>query len=149
MKISKNLTLGEFAAFVASQLKSRDIETELTGGAVVSIYTNNKYQSNDADFISPAGHQKITQAMLEVGFEKKGRDFRHPNTDFFVEFPSGPLAIGNQRVKAESELQLKGNNLNFYLPRNVSWIDWPPISTGMTCKVWTKPFGWHKITRKK
>jgi predicted nucleotidyltransferase len=57
MKISKKMSIGEFAAFVASHLQSKGISTVLTGGAVVSIYTENKYMSYDADFISPEDHK--------------------------------------------------------------------------------------------
>jgi hypothetical protein len=36
----------------------------LVGGAVVSIYTNNKYESYDLDFISPDDHVKIEVVSL-------------------------------------------------------------------------------------
>lgn len=93
MKITKKMSIGEFAALIASYLQSKKISTVLTGGAVVSIYTENKYMSYDVDFISPADQKIICKAMEELGFEKHGKDFRHKQTDFFVEFPSGPLAI--------------------------------------------------------
>lgn len=116
MKISKNMSIGEFAALVASHLESKGISTVLTGGAVVSIYTENKYMSYDADFISPADQKTISEAMQELGFEKYGKDFRHKKTDFFVEFPSGPLAIGNQLIQAEAELDFKGHKLKLLSP---------------------------------
>jgi hypothetical protein len=116
MKISKKMTIGEFAAFVASQLESKGISTVLTGGAVVSIYTENKYMSYDADFISPVDHKIINSVMQELGFEKDGKDFRHNSTDFYVEFPSGPLAIGNDLVQAEFQLEFNGNKLILLSP---------------------------------
>ena len=116
MKISKKMTIGEFAALVASHLESKGISTVLTGGAVVSIYTENKYMSYDADFISPTDHKTINKAMLELGFENHGKDFRHKNSDFFVEFPSGPLAIGDMLVNAEAELKFKGHKLRLLSP---------------------------------
>jgi hypothetical protein len=116
MKISKKMSVGEFAALVASHLQSKGISTVLTGGAVVSIYTENKYMSYDADFISPADQKIINKAMQELGFEKHGKDFSHKQTDFFVEFPSGPLAIGDQLVQAEAELNIKGHKLKLLSP---------------------------------
>lgn len=116
MKISKNISIGEFAALVASHLESKGISTVLTGGAVVSIYTENRYMSYDADFISPADQKTITTAMEELGFEKHGKDFRHKQIDFFVEFPTGPLAIGNQLIQAEAELDIKGYKLKLLSP---------------------------------
>lgn len=116
MKISKKMTIGEFAALVATQLELKGVSTVLTGGAVVSIYTENKYMSYDADFISPADHKIISSVMQELGFEKHGKDFRHKNTDFFVEFPSGPLAIGDELVQADSQLEFNGNKLKLLSP---------------------------------
>jgi len=110
------MSIGEFAAFVASHLQSKGISTVLTGGAVVSIYTENKYMSYDADFISPADQRIICKAMQELGFEKHGKDFRHKDIDFFVEFPSGPLSIGDQLVEAEAELNFKGHKLKLLSP---------------------------------
>jgi len=116
MKISKKMSIGEFAALVASHLESKGISTVLTGGAVVSIYTENKYMSYDADFISPTDHKTISTAMQELGFEKHGKEFSHKQTDFFVEFPSGPLAIGDELVQAEAELEFNGHKLRLLSP---------------------------------
>ncbi len=83
MKISKNMSIGEFAALVALILQSKGISTVLTGGAVVSIYTENKYMSYDADFISPADQKTISKAMQELDFQRHGKEFRYKQTDFF------------------------------------------------------------------
>jgi predicted nucleotidyltransferase len=77
MKISREMTIGEFAAMIATYLQSKGISVVLTGGAVVSIYTENKYMSYDADFISSADQKSISKAMQELGFEKHGKDFKH------------------------------------------------------------------------
>jgi len=52
----------------------------------------------NADFIATgmAGRQSIRQALAEIGFTEEQRYFRHPETEYFVEFPSGPLAIGDE-----------------------------------------------------
>lgn len=110
------MSIGEFAAVIASHLQTKGISTVLTGGAVVSIYTNNRYMSYDADFISPADQKIIIKAMEELGFENHGREFRHKNTKFFVEFPTGPLAIGGEVIKAEGELKIKGHKLKLLSP---------------------------------
>ena len=116
MKISSKLTIGEFAALIASKLRERGIEAALSGGAVVSIYTDNRYQSFDADFISPDDNKKIEAAMTDLGFKKKGKDFSHPDTDFFVEFPTGPLSVGRKIIKPENEITIKGNSLRLLSP---------------------------------
>ena len=97
MKISSKLTIGEFAALIATKLREHGIETALSGGAVVSIYTDNKYQSFDADFISPDDNKKIETAMTSLGFKKKGKDFTHPGKiekyrEFVEELKRSPSA---------------------------------------------------------
>src|SRR3954469_14296799 len=37
--------------------------------------------------------------MASLGFERKGRMFSHPRTALFVEFPAGPLAIGDEVIR--------------------------------------------------
>jgi hypothetical protein len=97
----------QLAAIVVSHLKNHGIEAVLVGGSVVSIYTDNKYESRDLDFISDSDHGKIAVAMKELGFSQKGKDFLHANTHFTVEFPTGPLGIGgDQPIKAEGKLKV-------------------------------------------
>lgn len=93
--ITGDTTREELAAIVVQKLDAHQIKAVLVGGSVVSIYTANKYESRDLDFISMADHAKISDAMEELGFRRKGKDFIHPDTDFSVEFPTGPLAIGD------------------------------------------------------
>ena len=85
----------DLIGIIVSHLEERGISVVLVGGTVVSIYTNNEYSSKDIDFISPDNHRKIKNAMLDLGFEAKGKDFYHPDANYSVEFPSGPLAIGD------------------------------------------------------
>jgi hypothetical protein len=116
-KIAANTTREELAAIVVKKLTEHQIDAVLVGGSVVSIYTNNKYESRDLDFISPADHKKITQAMSELGFESAGKDFVHPSTSFTVEFPTGPLAIGDDLpVQAEGHMKVSGVTIKMFSP---------------------------------
>ena len=45
------MTLKDFAVPVAKGLASHGIDVVLPGGAVVSIYSDGKYVSHDADFL--------------------------------------------------------------------------------------------------
>ncbi len=38
-------------------------------------------------------------------FQKRNRYFIHPDTDLFVEFPSGPLAVGDEQVRNIAEIE--------------------------------------------
>lgn len=43
--------------------------------------------------------------METIGFREEGRYFKHPDNAFLVEFPSGPLATGQEPVKEVHEIQ--------------------------------------------
>lgn len=106
MKINKKTTRLELAAIVTAALEKKDISAVLVGGAVVSIYTENAYESKDLDFISPAEHKNISQVMLTLGFKREGRNFLHDQTTLTVEFPTGPIGIGD-RVPVKPEGKIK------------------------------------------
>lgn len=63
MKINEDLTLAEIAAIVSDALTKANIIAVLTGGGAVTIYSENEYQSDDLDFISPADSQKLAEIM--------------------------------------------------------------------------------------
>lgn len=94
----RDMTLGELAAHVCSHLKTHGIDVVLTGGACVTLYGNGTYVSYDLDFIErvAVGRRKLKAALAEIGFSARDRYFRHPETEFFLEFPAGPLAVGDE-----------------------------------------------------
>ena len=104
-KFSRKMSLKDFALAVAVILEKKDIDVILTGGAVVSIYSDGKYVSKDADFLSSTDHRSIKQAMLEAGFKNQGKDFYHEETDFTVEFPGSKLVIGDEPMKPEGKIK--------------------------------------------
>ena len=131
MKITKSMKRKDFAAAVVNQLEKHGISCVLVGGACVSIYTEEKHSSRDLDFISPHSHESITKALAEIGFQKDGRYFIHPTSELYVEFPTGPVAIGNQTpVKPEGKLQVKNTTIMMYSPtqcvmdRLAAWFHW-------------------------
>ncbi len=100
MKISMSSSIHEVGSIVCECLLANGIQAVLSGGAVVSIYTQNEYESKDLDFISSADIKAIASALEKIGFTKTvGRHFTHAQTIYFVEFPSPPLAIGNTPIK--------------------------------------------------
>lgn len=101
MKPIQEMTIGELAAFVCSHLKTHGIAVVLSGGACVAIYSQNKYVSLDLDFIEfgSVKRKRLRSILQELGFYEENRYFKHPETDFFIEFPAGPLAVGNEPVK--------------------------------------------------
>lgn len=94
--ISNTTTIEEVAAIVCEALASEGIEVVPTGGAVVSIYSENEYESFDLDFVLLGLGKKVDAVMNRLGFIKdRGRHFVHPKTKYFVEFPGNTLAIGD------------------------------------------------------
>ena len=93
----ESCTESELWEYVASRLQQNGIESVLVGGAVVSIYSSGAYRSGDLDLIVGAlFRDRLPKAMASIGFQKKGRHYIHPScSHLFVEFPPGPLAIGD------------------------------------------------------
>ena len=79
-RIAPDSTLKEVAMIVCKALKDAGIDAVLTGGAVVSIYTNNRYISLDLDFITHGSGKQIEAVMKQIGFTKtKSRPHRAAN----------------------------------------------------------------------
>ncbi len=101
--INRQTSLEQLAALVSQALGQAGIAATLSGGAAVSIYTENEYESYDLDFVTSERNAVIAKAITPLGFrlESGTREFSHPDTDFFVEFPPGPLAFGETVVSDE------------------------------------------------
>ena len=118
MKKIKNMTLAELAAYVQTQLRVDGIEVVLSGGATVSFYSGNKYVSKDVDLINVrfAKRSKVEAAMGKMEFREKGRYFEHSDSKFLVEFPDGPLSVGEEPVKEITEVELSTGTLRVISP---------------------------------
>lgn len=101
-KITADSTLEDIASIISTALERASIVATLSGGAAVSIYSNNEYQSRDLDFVTASMVAELTPVLEELGFEHCGvprmSQFLHPLVDWFVEFPSAPLSFGNLYV---------------------------------------------------
>ena len=113
-----NLTIGELAAYIAEHLRSKGIETVLVGGACISIYSANEYSSFDLDFIitGSSTRKTVRAALAEINFTEGNRYFVNPETPFFIEFPTGPLAIGDEPPTEISSLLFSTGNLRLLSP---------------------------------
>jgi hypothetical protein len=97
VKLTARSGLGAVATVVGDALRRAGIHAVLTGGACAHLYTAGRHQSVDADFIvgSPASRAEVDLAMRKVGFVRKGDRYVNARSRYYVEFPRGPLAIGN------------------------------------------------------
>lgn len=118
MKKIKNMSQAELAAYVQNSLQAEGIQVVLSGGSAVSFYTSAKYVSKDLDLINTSfsRRSKIKTVMEGLGFHEQGRYFIHPETTFFIEFPDGPLSVGEEPVKEISEFELSTGTLRVLSP---------------------------------
>jgi len=101
--IHEQMSLEEVAALVCTTLERHGISVVLSGGAVVSIYSDNEYVSYDLDFVPTGLARRVDTAMESLGFERNQRHWRHPRSAYWVEFPSGPVAIGEETIREFAE----------------------------------------------
>jgi hypothetical protein len=108
----------EVAGLVCQTLKHAGVTVTLTGGACVAIWSKGKYVSHDLDFIEegPVPRRKIREVLKGLGFYEKGRHFMHPATKVFVEFPTGPLTVGDQRIERVAERKTPAGTLRLLTP---------------------------------
>lgn len=150
MKPIKDMTLGELAAYVCTHLKVNGIPCVLSGGACVTIYSDNQYQSYDLDFIEQVytTRNEIRTLMGELGFFEENRYFRHKETNYFIEFPSAPLSVGSEPVKNVAEIIFETGTLQLLSPtdcvkdRLTAYYHWDDLQALEQAKMVAKN---HKI----
>ncbi len=113
MKLDGKSTVTAVAVAVGSTLLERGIQAVLTGGACVSLYTRGVYHSKDVDFVLPASvrREQLDSAMAAAGFSRQGDRYEHPRTSLYVEFPPGPLAIGDDVAVRAVEVRRAGRRV--------------------------------------
>jgi hypothetical protein len=119
--------------YVAWHLDGHGIRSVLVGGAVVAIYTEGLYRSGDLDMITDGlDRHRLPEALAEIGFQPgKSRYFKHPECPhLFLEFPHGPVEIGDEHPITPDEIQVEGRILRLLSPtdcvkdRLASYIHW-------------------------
>jgi len=111
------MTIEEVGALVCTTLAQHGIRAILSGGAVVSIYSHNEYQSKDLDFIAEGISKQVAPAMKALGFTKEtGRHWTHPRTEYWVEFPPGPVQVGDSIVTEFAEISTSVGVLRLLRP---------------------------------
>jgi len=96
LKIEARSSLADVAVAVGDALRRAGIRAVLTGGACANLYSGGAHQSMDADFILSGSPtlEDLNRALNALGFRRRADRYVHPRVPFFVEFPRGPLGIG-------------------------------------------------------
>lgn len=112
------MNIAKLAAYVCTHLNNSGIKCILTGGACVSVYTDNKFESFDLDFIdcTYSSRKKISEILEKIGFTEYNRYFINKETKYYIEFPAGPLSIGSEPVMENNELELPTGKLYLLTP---------------------------------
>lgn len=129
----KHCTEQDLWQYVAWHLEGAGIHTVLVGGAVVAIHTEGLYRSGDLDMV-PDGvsRGKLAGVLRDLGFApSKSRYFKHPECPhLFLEFPRGPVEIGEDYLVVPDEIMVEGRVLRLLSPtdsvkdRLAGYIHW-------------------------
>ena len=129
----KHCTEEELWHYVAWHLEGAGIRSVLVGGAVVAIYTEGLYRSGDLDLVQDdAGRTRLREVLSQIGFEpSRSRYFKHPACPhLFLEFPRGPVELGEQFPVVPAEIEVEGRILRLLSPtdsvkdRLAGYIHW-------------------------
>ncbi len=112
------MDMKELGGFICDALIAKKIHVVLSGGSCVEIYSQGEYTSWDLDLINQYNEQfkKIHAVMSELGFRERDRYFIHKETKLFVEFPSGPLGVGDAPVDEIAEIDTEAGVLRLLTP---------------------------------
>jgi hypothetical protein len=112
--ITASSTLRQVAFIVGTALADHGITAVLSGGGAATIYAPDAVQSRDLDFILDYwGALGVTdEPLTKLGFRREAGTYIHPETRFTLEFPKGPLAIGDELVTTWATLEDNGQVLN-------------------------------------
>lgn len=132
--IGPHSTLTDVAFLVCSALDRLSITAVLTGGSAATYYAPEAYQSRDLDFVLTIHAPGGAAALEALGFSEKDQVYRHPSTHFTIDFPRGPLAVGDEIIAAWRTDRRAGEILHVLSPtdscrdRLASFLFWNDFS---------------------
>lgn len=129
MTIGPNSTLTELAFVVGSSLRSAGVSAVLTGGSAATVYAPDVNQSQDLDFVVTfQAHIGASERCLtQLGFRRDSGSYVHELTKFTLEFPKGPLSIGDEIIEEWATLEQGEMTLQILTPTDcvrdrLSWF---------------------------
>ncbi len=115
-----SMSLVELGSYICTALAKAHIEVVLSGGSCVQIYSDGAYTSYDLDMINRYNEpfKKIQSVMQSLCFQEEGKYFTHPDTHYFIEFPPGPLGVGDAAVTSIAEMTTAYGTLKLLSPND-------------------------------
>ena len=96
VRLAARSSLADVAVAVGDALRRAGIRGVLTGGACASLYSAGAFHSVDVDIVLEGTPtvEAVDAALSPLGFKRRRDRYVHSTVPFFVEFPRGPLGIG-------------------------------------------------------
>ena len=126
----KKVNIEELASIIMKEFELHDVDLVLVGGACVSIYVENEYQSYDLDYVTYVTHREVKKILKGLDFYEEGKYFVHKNCPFFIDFVTPPVAIGKDPIYVFEELETAIGKIKLLTPtdcvkdRLVSFFHW-------------------------
>ena len=132
--ITATSTLTEVAFEVCTALDKKGFTAVLTGGSAATYYAPEAYQSRDLDFVLTFRGTDGEQALKDLGFRRKGDFYVHDVSPLPLEFPPGPLAVGEDHITRWSTVRRRKQVLHVLTPfdsvrdRLASYLFWNDLA---------------------
>lgn len=118
MTITPTSSLREVAFAVCSALEAIGVTAVLTGGSAATVWAPEAYQSRDCDFIISFARRDAPaeEVLARLGYRESGGTYVHGANPFTVEFPPGPLSVGDEILRTWETLRQDGHVLHVLSP---------------------------------
>jgi hypothetical protein len=97
MKITPDTSIVDLAFIVGDAMKTSGVTAVLTGGGAASVYAPNANQSRDLDFVLKFVGASA-KPIEELGFRREGQTYVHSSIPWTLDFPRGPLMVGEDFI---------------------------------------------------
>lgn len=134
MKLTATSTLTDVAFEVCSALAERGFVAVLTGGSAATFHAPDAYVSRHLDFVLTLRGTLGEEALRAIGYERVGNFYRHAVAPFPLDFPPGPLAVGEEVITQWATHRRGAEVLHVLKPhdsvrdRLASWLFWNDLN---------------------
>lgn len=109
--ITATSSLADVAFAVGTALDRVGITAVLSGGSAATFYAPDAYQSRDLDFVITLHGKGGQAALLGLGYRREADYYVHPDSPFPLEFPPGPLMVGDDHLTRWNTVRRDGDQV--------------------------------------